>query len=346
MDMATFYITHKIKGVKVKFRVFQHHNKTWYIEFKRGQKRSLKTPVRDLAKRRAEIAVEKYFEQKIIDIKKARSKTLKDYLPEFLADKDYDSIKTEKAYKTAIELFMGFVGDKTLDKYTDKDIKDFKSLHRQKRLDNRGGQVSKVSINSYLRHIKAVFRKAKDDGYISAVPRVEFFKTESRLPVILTESDKKKILGYIKEADPEFYRVCKFALFTGCRRSEIIGARWENFEGFTLRVVGKGDKERTVPLVPKAKQAMGPEQKEGPIFWQAHPDTYTHRFKDYAVVCGINDVSFHKMRHTAATSMLEAGVNINVVQKVLGHTDISTTKIYAQVMEKYLMAEMAKFGKL
>jgi len=346
MDMATFYITHKIKGVKVKFRVFQHYNKIWYVEFKRGQKRSLKTPARDVARRRAEIAVEKYFEQKIIEIKKARNKTLADYLPEFLADKDYDSIKTEKAYQTAVKLLIEFVGDKNIGKYTDKDIKDFKSLHRQKRLDKRGGQVSKVSINSYLRHIKAVFRQAKDDGYIGSIPRIEFFKTESRLPVILTESDKKKILGYIKETDPEFYRICLFALFTGCRRSEIIGARWENFEGFTLRVVGKGDKERAVPLVPKAKQAMGTEQKEGYIFWQAHPDTYTHRFKKYAVACGIHGVSFHKMRHTAATSMLEAGVNINVVQKVLGHTDIATTKIYAQVMEKYLVAEMSKFGEI
>ncbi len=45
--------------------------------------------------------------------------------------------------------------------------------------------------------------------------------------------------------------------------------------------------------------------------------------------CGIYKVSFHKMRHTAATEMLEAGIDISVVQKVLGHTDIATTKIYA-----------------
>lgn len=163
---------------------------------------------------------------------------------------------------------------------------------------------------------------------------------------IQTEADKNKILAHIKDVDFEFYRVCMFALFTWCRRSEIISARWECFEGFTPRVVGKGNKERAVPLVPKAKQSMGHEKEEGPIFWQAHPDTYTHRFSKYAKECGIEGVSFHKMRHTAATSMLEAGVNINVVQKVLGHTDIATTKIYAQVMEKYLVSEMAKFGNL
>jgi integrase len=346
MDMATFYIIHKIKGKKIKFRVFQRTNGNWNIEFKRGQKRSLKTKDKEIAKTRAEISVEKYFEQKIFAIKNARKKTLSKYFENFLSDKDFDSIKTEKNYRVAIELFIDFIGNKNMRLYRNKDIKEFKTLHRAKRLDKRKGKVSKISINSYLRHIKAVFRKAKEDGVIASVPKIEFYKIDEKLPVILTDDDKKKVLKYIKKEDSRFFQVCQFALFTGCRRSEIISARWENFRGFTIKVIGKGNKERTVPLVPKAKKVMGSSKKEGPIFWQAHPDTYTHYFKKYARAAGVYGVSFHKMRHTAATSMLEAGVNINVVQKVLGHTDIATTKIYAHVMEKFLLKEMEKFGNL
>lgn len=344
MDMPSFYIPFKVKNKTVKFRVFQRYNKNWYIEFSRDQNRSLKTRDRDTAKEIAGVVLEKYFEKKILELKNARKKLLSDYLKDFLKEKDYDSIKTEKAYQTAVNLFIDFVGDKNIRMYRKKDIAEFKTAHRRKRLDKRKGPVTKTSINSYLRHIKAVFRQAKDDGYIASVPKIEFYKVSNKLPVILTEDDKKTILDYIKKKDPEFYRVCQFALFTGCRRSEIISARWENYHGFTIKVTGKGDKERTVPLVPKAKEVMGKKKDSGPIFWQAHPDTYTHYFKKYARKCKISGVSFHKMRHTAATSMLEAGVNINVVQNVLGHTDIATTKIYAQVREKFMVNEMGKFG--
>ena len=247
MNMATFYITHKIKGVRVKFRVFQHYESTWYIEFKRGQKRSLKTTDRNIAKRRAEIAVVKYFEKKIVEIKKSQRQTLSVYFQQFLADKDYDSIKTEKNYKTAVSLLIDFIGDKDISQYTDQDIKKFKTLHRQKRLDKRSGQVTKISINTYLRHIRSVFRKAKDDGVIPSVPRIDFFKTESRLPVILSEENKKKLLSYIKNEDPEFYRICLFALFTGCRRSEIVSANWENLKVLRYGLLGKEIKKELCP---------------------------------------------------------------------------------------------------
>jgi integrase len=243
-------------------------------------------------------------------------------------------------------MFIEFMGDKNIKMITSRDIQEFKTLHRQKRRNNGRGKVSKISINTYLVRLKALLRQAKEDGYLSSVPKFKMYKIDTRLPVILNKEDKGKLIEYIKAVDYRFYRICKFALFTGCRRAEILSARWENFRGFTLKVFGKGAKERTIPLVPQAKEAMGEPQKKGSIFWQAHPDTYSHYFKKYARACGIHGINFHKLRHTAATEMLEAGVNINVVQKVLGHTDLSTTKIYAHVMEQFLMEEMGKFGTL
>jgi len=322
------------------FRVFQRSNDIYYIDFSRKQRRSLKTKDKKTAVKRAELAIEKYFQKKIISIKKAKQKILSDYLEEFLIEKSFDSYSSERSYRTAIKVFIDLMGDKSLKLITEMDINKFKTLHQQK------NKVTKITINTYLVRIKALLRQAKDNGIIPSVPKISMFKIPHRLPVILEKDDKAKILEYIKATDYKFYQICVFALFTGCRRREILSAKWEDFKGFTINVIGKGNKERTVPLVPQAKSAMGEPKKKGAVFWQAHPDTYSHYFKKYARACDIHGVSFHKMRHTAATNMLEAGVNINVVQKVLGHTDLSTTKIYAHVMEQFLMDEMAKFGKI
>ncbi|HKK00070.1 MAG TPA: site-specific integrase [Desulfotignum sp.] len=326
------------------FRVFQRGN-CYYIEYARNKKRTLKTSKEKIALDRAAAFVELYNKRKIQELKDFRKTPISDYLKTFLENKDFDSDKTEKIYQTSINMFIKVLGDKSIRTYLSEDIAEFKRTLRKKRFDKKKGTVSKRSINTYLRHIKAVFRQAKDDGYIMSVPKIQMFKVDDLQPVILSKDNKEKLFGYLKENDPEFYRICKFALFTGCRRSEIINARWENFEGFTLRVVGKGKKERTIPLVPQAKIYMGKQKKSGPIFWQAHPDTYTHYFKKYMVACGIFNISFHKMRHTAATEMLEAEIPMEIVQKVLGHTDIATTKIYAHVMRTYLQKQMEKYGE-
>jgi len=88
---------------------------------------------------------------------------------------------------------------------------------------------------------------------------------------------------------------------------------------------------------------MGPAKKKGPIFLQVHPDTHTHRFKKLALKCGIEDVHFHHLRHSASTAMLEAGIDLPVIQKILGHESISTTQIYADVLDNHMIDQMKKF---
>jgi integrase len=331
----------KIKG----FRIYTRYTGgSWQIELDRNNRYSLKTTDREQATGRAKAVIAKYLTGKIKSLENYKAIKLSEYLKRYLKDKDYDSIKTEKGYASAVRVFIAIKGDIPIRSINAQDIKDFKQGHRGRRLDTRQGKVSKVSINSYLRHLKAILRHAKDGGYIQSVPKIELYKIPKKQPVILLEDAKKRIFEKMKAEDTRMLNICKFALFTGCRRSEIVSARWENYRGFTLKVVGKGGHERTVPLVHQAKKYMGPPKKEGPIFWQAHPDTYTHYFKKHAVACGVFNVSFHKMRHTAATEMLESGVPLHVVQNILGHTDIATTEIYAQVMEKYMLEEMQKFG--
>ena len=335
--MASF----RIKGFRIYTRV---KGGAWQIELSRRKRYSLKTTDRCQAEERAKAIIAKYLLGKVHSLKTYKRIKLSDYLEKFLKDKDFDSVKTEKNYRTAVKAFIAFQGDMPVRFIMSQDIKDFKKAHRSKRLDTRPGKTQKVTINTYLRHIKVILRWAKDDGIIQTVPRFESFKIPKRQPVILIEEAKSLIFDKMRKEDPRMLNICKFALFTGCRRSEIVSARWENYKGFTLKVTGKGGHERAVPLVHQAKKYMGKPKKKGPIFWQAHPDTYTHYFKKFAGACGVHNVSFHKMRHTAATEMLTAGVPIEVVQSVLGHTDIATTQIYAHIMQEYAVKQMQKYA--
>ncbi|MEW6262764.1 MAG: tyrosine-type recombinase/integrase [Thermodesulfobacteriota bacterium] len=77
-------------------------------------------------------------------------------------------------------------------------------------------------------------------------------------------------------------------------------------------VRGKGNKERVVPLLPPALDAMGEPKNLGPVFHQFHKDTVSHRFKRISRECGIEDVHFHNLRHSAATQ-----IYVNLSQSTL-----------------------------
>jgi len=118
---------------------------------------------------------------------------------------------------------------------------------------------------------------------------------------------------------------------------------WPKVHDAMADIIGKDDKERTIPLLPAAIRAMGLPQDLGYVFW--HPndlDKYTKEFKKNARACGIEDLHLHNLRHTAATDMLASGMGIEYVQEVLGHADISTTQIYTKILQKNLRREMQK----
>ena len=87
---------------------------------------------------------------------------------------------------------------------------------------------------------------------------------------------------------------------------------------------------------------MGEPKDLGLVFHPFYPDTVSHRFKAISRECGIEDVHFHNLRHSAATQMIESGVIGDVVQRILGHTDYRTTQIYVNLSQATLAEEMKK----
>lgn len=143
-----------------------------------------------------------------------------------------------------------------------------------------------------------------------------------------------------KRVRPEMYRIIKFALYTGCRREEIVKARYEHIQGTKIMIYGKGNKERLIPLLPGALELR---QDIGKIFPYKHVSTVSNHFRAIVRACGVT-ARFHDLRHTAGTQMLAHGIDITIVKEILGHTDIRTTQIYAQVLAESMEKAMTGFG--
>ena len=141
---------------------------------------------------------------------------------------------------------------------------------------------------------------------------------------------------------------------TGLRVSELIGLTMDqiSLQQGVVRVVGKGDKERLVPLGEEAIEWLITYIKTArPILANKQSDvvflsrrgqkmtrqTFWHRIKYYAVKAGIEQhLSPHTLRHAFATHLLNHGADLRVVQMLLGHSDLSTTQIYTHVATERL----------
>lgn len=148
------------------------------------------------------------------------------------------------------------------------------------------------------------------------------------------------------------------ALNTGMRKGEILGLTWNcvDFkEGFITLLRTKSGKKRKIPISSALRPILEElrNNKTGHyVFTSAWTGSrYFDLKRSFPSICkmaGIEDLRFHDLRHTAATRMVSAGIDLVVVQDILGHADIKTTMRYAHpVPERKLLAveALANFGK-
>jgi integrase len=318
-------------------RLFKRKHGVWYYSIRRGHEKSLRTKNKREAIAMYNAIRKEAIKGRLAQIDGDRRITLGQFKDVFFSrhvDIDDD---TTAAYDFAFRLFIDSIGGPTLlSRISEKHLNKFKS-------DCLSRGCRKTSVNTYLRHLRGIFNKAFEWGVINKKVKVKLYRIPKRHPRFLTEDERKAILEYAKKNNFEMYRVIKFALWTGTRREEIANLKWQNVHKNTARLIGKGDKERTIPLLPKALEAMGERKDIGYVFihWNDLA-RYTKTFKRIARACGIEDVHFHHLRHTAATKMIESGIDINYVKGMLGHSSITTTEIYTAIVQKTLEKEMQK----
>jgi integrase len=311
-------------------RLFQHRD-TWYV-YHKGKRISLKTKDKRLAKGIFAKMQKEYLhgEARIID--KQTSVKLSEFLVYYnaAADRQDLSKETQKSIKSAINSLIRYAGDIPVSAVT-KEVIDRYKLDAQQ-------DLKPSSINSYILHFNAALNYAVRQGIISEHTPFAKIKTGTRQRRVILPEDLDKLMV---AANPNMLRIIHVALWTGARRSELINMRYEHKTGGMIRIIGKGDKERSVPMVGKAREILS-QQDIGRVFpsW-THPVALSTAFGRLATKAGVK-ARLHDLRHTAATTMLAKGVMLSVVQKILGHSSISTTQIYADVLEQTLMDEMKK----
>jgi len=184
-------------------------------------------------------------------------------------------------------------------------------------------------------------------------------KLPQRLPKDLSEDQVNDLLEAPNVDDPLELRdraMLELLYATGLRVTELVSLTMENLslrQG-VVRVTGKGDKERLVPMgenavdwiqtfLDQGRPVLLGEKSSDVVFpskraRQMTRQTFWHRIKHYAVIAGIDTdkLSPHVLRHAFATHLLNYGADLRVVQMLLGHSDLSTTQIYTHVATERL----------
>ncbi|OGQ77357.1 MAG: tyrosine recombinase XerC, partial [Deltaproteobacteria bacterium RIFCSPLOWO2_12_FULL_60_16] len=214
----------------------------------------------------------------------------------------------------------------------------------------------KSSIGRKLAALKGFFRYLIRERRISKDPLSGLAapKQEKPLPVFLSVDDVFRLLGGVPAAGSLEIRdraILEVLYSTGIRVSELVGLDWEDidFRLGILKVLGKGSKERIVPVGEVALQALrdyGAEQgKKGsraargetPVFLNRLGGRITTRsvariVEKYLRATGITvRIGPHGLRHTFATHLLNSGADLRAIQELLGHASLSTTQRYTHV---------------
>lgn len=232
-----------------------------------------------------------------------------------------------------------FGAHKIINEIKPQDIEMYKIM----RLKN----VKASSVNRELNSLKKMFSMAVDNGYIEKTPctRVKHFRVENTKMRVLSKEEEIRLNDKIKF--PYLRLIVKMALLTGMRKEEILSLKMEHVdldEDFITILKTKNSKARQVPLAKSLKnELLKLKRDSGYIFvnekTQKRYTTITKAFNQSLSDANISGMTFHDLRHTAATRMVEYGIDLVTVAEILGHSDLKMVMRYAHpVVERKIKA--------
>lgn len=245
------------------------------------------------------------------------------------------------------------VGSKTIDMADKADLLAF-IAHR---VENGAKPRSTArQLSSFRRFFRYIMREGLRDN--DPTTDIEMPRIGRSLPQTLSEEEVEALLNAPNTDEPLGHRdraMLELLYATGLRVSELINLKQSqiNFNQGVLRIIGKGDRERLIPVGEESQRWLknfidGPrmeillERQTDYLFPTRRGDRMTrqafwHIIKRYAQKSGIRKkMSPHSLRHAFATHLLNRGADLRVVQLLLGHSDLSTTQIYTHVARERL----------
>lgn len=267
---------------------------------------------------------------------------------------------TCRAYRKDLELFADFLAEKKLP--TDWAAIDHVTIRLYLGHLYQGKRVKRSSVVRKLATLRTFFRYLKREGIVEKNPAkmVATPKGGKELPHALTVDEAFRLLAVPDDATPlgsRDHAILELLYSSGLRVGELTALNLQDLDlgGGLVRVMGKGGKERIVPIGSKASEALGAYlARRGELMEQGRSTpqylflnnrggrltarSVARMIKKYLPLGGIvKETSPHTFRHSFATHLLDAGADLRGIQELLGHASLSTTQRYTHVSSAKLM---------
>lgn len=278
-------------------------------------------------------------------------------LSEFLEYLEFEralSLHTVAAYRRDLEPFVAFLKECGREPVTcrESDVRAF--------FEGRGGDGAASSVARRMAAVRGFCRFLVREDRLERDPcaGLRTPKRPQTLPDVLSVDEVEALIARVARAGDLGQRdLALIELLYGCglRASELVTLRVADvdLEGGLLRCIGKGDKERVVPLgshaaaavrryVAGGRRALLRGRRREELFVNSRGAPLTRQGLHYLVRCYVEraaldrHVSPHSFRHSFATHLLAAGADLRSVQEMLGHADVATTQIYTHVTVEHL----------
>ena len=283
------------------------------------------------------------------------SKNLEEFL-DYLKIEKNRSENTLRSYQTDLELLLEFLTNKGVSDWNESTS----DLIKEWIIDLKRKQISNTTIARRISSVKVFFGFLIKRNLIETNLTLKLIspKLNKVLPNVLGQKQAEQLLTQAANVEIEEevvevrirdYAILEVLYSTGIRVSELVGLNLEdiNFSNLTLKVLGKGRKERVVPFGIPARDAIDKYLDESrnkfnskninALFLGQRGNRLNVRQvrrilnKAMAQIENGKEISPHDLRHSAATHMLEAGADLRIVQELLGHSSLATTQKYTHV---------------
>ncbi len=327
--------------------LFQRSNGVFYIAYSVDGKRRWKST----GKRQRNLAINVLLKFDKLTAQPAKRVLLSEFAEDFLASATTNfSSGTIGIYRQTLASFVSIIGDLHLSAVTPKHI----DIYKTERLKT----LSPVTMNIELRTLRAAFYTAVRWKHLAENPfkNVPLIRIPEQQPTYLTKAEFRQLLSVISEQ--WFKDLITVAVYTGLRRAELLNMLWKDvdFQRNLIYIQSSADfktkhgKRRSVPmnqdvvtiLMKRFSNAAG-EFVFSNRGKRIQETSLTHKFKASILKAELNEeLHFHSLRHTFATWLVQEGVSIYEVQKLLGHSSVKITEVYSHLASGELHESVAR----
>ncbi len=319
----------------------------WYVDFSYNGKRYRRSAGR--SKREALLKlgeIQRRIEQEASNnIPASAPRKFWEYAEEYLGySKSNKASSSHRRDKTSMSHLAKAFGEMELHSLQVTQIEQYKRFRQEK--------VSPSLVNRELALLKHMLHKAVDWEYLKSNP-AQTVKMLKEPPERLRYLQPEERYSLLKECSGILYAIVTTALETGMRKSEILNLTWKDVDlaRRTITVTRtKNGEIRTLPISDTLQlvlERLYLERRGSWVFAKEDGMSYGNWRKAFENACkraGIEDFRFHDLRHTFASYLVMAGVDIRTVQELMGHKDIKMTMRYSHLSKAHLLEAVNKVG--